>query len=93
MRSAEIVFLIARLFAVGFLLWALRKQRTDYFFIMVFGVVISLVLNITGLAWVFGILAVLYNPLFPFPFNQSTWEIINIIVSVIILASLIFIRN
>lgn len=93
MRLSEIVFLIARVFAVGFLVWTLRGQRYGYFVILVIGFIISKLLNMSRLAWILGSIAVLYNPLFPFNFNKSTWKIINIIVCVIVLASLLFIAK
>lgn len=32
----------------------------------------------TGWAWVFGIMAVLFNPIFPFYLSKDTWQLIDI---------------
>ena len=39
-------------------------------------------------AWVFGIIAVLFNPIRPFYFKRDTWQILDIVSGVIFLVSI-----
>ncbi|MBU1102753.1 hypothetical protein KJ853_03825 [Patescibacteria group bacterium] len=39
-------------------------------------------------AWIFGIVAVLFNPIIPFYFSRSTWQVIDIAVAIIFFVSL-----
>ena len=101
MRPLEFGFSIARLISVGLLLWALGRHSYEYykllrfiiFVIMAFGIYFSIKLNKIGWTWIFGSIAFLFNPVIPFHFNKSTWGIIDIIVSIIILGSLLFLRT
>lgn len=34
-------------------------------------------------AWIFGIIAVLFNPIIPFTFQRETWQIIDVVVAII----------
>lgn len=40
-------------------------------------------------SWIFFIVGILFNPIFPVYLDRSTWQIIDIIVAVIFIASLI----
>jgi len=37
--------------------------------------------------WIFGIIAILFNPIIPFTFQRETWQFIDVAVAVIFLAS------
>ncbi len=39
-------------------------------------------------AWIFGVIAVLFNPIIPFYFSRETWQPINIAVGIIFFISL-----
>lgn len=39
-------------------------------------------------AWVFGIMAVLFNPILPFYLSKDNWQLIDIIAAIIFLASI-----
>jgi len=41
-----------------------------------------------GWAWIFGIMAVLFNPIFPFYLSKNTWQSIDIIAAIIFFVSL-----
>jgi arginine exporter protein ArgO len=43
-------------------------------------------------AWIFGIIAVLFNPIIPITFSKDIWQIIDIIVAIIFFISL-FAKN
>ena len=45
-----------------------------------------------GWAWVFGIMVVLFNPIFPFYLSKDTWQLIDIGSAVLFLVS-IFTKN
>lgn len=38
--------------------------------------------------WIFGVVAVLFNPLFPFYFAKGTWQVLDAIVAAIFFVSL-----
>lgn len=44
--------------------------------------------NITW-AWIFGIIAILFNPIFPFYFSKNTWQVIDIITTIILFINII----
>ncbi|OGN20518.1 MAG: hypothetical protein A2910_01975 [Candidatus Yanofskybacteria bacterium RIFCSPLOWO2_01_FULL_39_28] len=44
-------------------------------------------------AWIFGIIAVLFNPIFPFYFTKETWQVIDVATAVVIFISLIKKKN
>jgi len=39
-------------------------------------------------AWIFGIIAALFNPIIPFTFQRNTWQPIDVIVAIIFFVSL-----
>jgi len=41
-----------------------------------------------GWTWIFGIIAVLFNPIIPFTFQRDIWQTIDVIVAVIFLVSI-----
>ena len=42
--------------------------------------------------WIFGIIAVLFNPIIPFTFQRNTWQFIDVVVAIIFFTS-IFSKN
>ncbi|MCX6760965.1 MAG: hypothetical protein NTZ84_02610 [Candidatus Nealsonbacteria bacterium] len=38
-------------------------------------------------SWIFGIIAILFNPIIPFAFQRETWQIIDLVVAIIFFAS------
>jgi len=38
--------------------------------------------------WIFGIIAILFNPIIPFTFQRGTWQFIDVIVAIIFFISL-----
>jgi len=45
-----------------------------------------------GWAWIFGIMAVLFNPIIPFYLSKDTWQLIDVISAIIFFVSL-FVRH
>jgi len=51
-------------------------------------------MQLTFWAWVFGLLAITFNPIVPFYLQRQTWQIIDYAAIVIIaLAAIVFTRN
>jgi len=42
----------------------------------------------TGWAWVFGVMAILFNPIMPFYFSKDTWQLIDFCSAVIFVVSI-----
>ncbi len=89
-------FLIARIIAIALLLWALDRHPYGYYKLLRFvvcgvsayGAYFSAEIKKTGWAWIFGSIALLFNPVIPFYFKRNIWGIIDIVASVIILISI-----
>ncbi len=43
--------------------------------------------------WIFGIIAILFNPLIPFTFQRGTWQFIDLSVAVLLLLSIFLLRK
>jgi uncharacterized membrane protein len=48
---------------------------------------IAIKINKIGLAWLYGFTALLFNPIFPAKLGGDTWEILDVFVIIVILAS------
>lgn len=44
--------------------------------------------NVT-LTWIFGLMAILFNPIIPFTFEKNVWQTIDVITAIIIIINLI----
>jgi len=44
-------------------------------------------------AWIFGIIAVLFNPILPIYFTKEIWQLVDIIVAVIFFVSLFILKD
>ena len=94
-------YIVARIIAVIFLFWALDRHPYDYYTFLRFvvcgvsayGAFISNEFGKDVWTWIFGIIAILFNPLIPIHLNKGTWAIIDIIVAIIFLISFHFIKK
>ena len=43
--------------------------------------------------WLFGIIALLFNPIIPFYLGKSSWQITDVIIGVIFIISIFFVRE
>ena len=92
---------IVRLIAVVLLLLALDKHPYGYYKLLrwvvcganVFAGFISMEQEKKTWVWVFGIIAVLFNPIIPFRLDRDTWHVIDLIVAVILGISTFIIRG
>ena len=91
-------FTIARLIAIGLLIWAVvQPMPYDFYTLLRFvvcGVTAFGAFNIyeksQGAAYVYGGIALLFNPFFPIHLSKDTWQVIDIITVFTILLFIIF---
>jgi len=50
-------------------------------------------LKLQGWAWVLGIMALIYNPLFPLHLTRTIWSVVNLVTVLIAIASVRFLRE
>lgn len=43
-----------------------------------------------GWAWIFGVIAVLFNPIIPFYFSKETWQFLDLVTGIIFLINILF---
>ena len=95
------ISIIVRLVAAGLLIWAVDRHPYDYYTVLRWVVCgsasyylyIAYKLRKIPWVWIFGIMAVLFNPIIPVHLNKSTWAPIDVISGGIILVSIFFIRE
>jgi hypothetical protein len=87
-----------KILAVVFLLGALESWPYSYYqflrwAILVIGAYtayISYQQQKMAWAWIFGIIAVLFNPIIPFYLSKDTWQSIDVIVAIVFFISLFY---
>ncbi len=90
-----------RIIAVLLLFWALDRHSYGYYSMLrfvtfgvgIYLVYISLILNKVPWAWVFGMIALIFNPIFPIHLGREIWAYVDIITGIIFLSSIFFIRE
>jgi hypothetical protein len=94
-------FSVARLIAVVLLVWALARHPIGYYTVLRFiicavngyGAYLAIRSRRIGWAWVFGAIAVLFNPLLSFRMTRHTWVYVDVGVAIFLVASIIWFRN
>ena len=94
-------FTIARIIAAGLLFWALGGHPYGYYTLLRFivcgvtayGAWFAYQLDKKGWVWCLGIIAILFNPIFPVHMDRGTWAIVDIGVAIILLVSLFGLRR
>lgn len=94
-------FIVFRLITFIFLLGALIELPYGYYTLLRFLVCgvsgytayIALELNKKSWVWIFGIIALLFNPLIPIYLDKGTWQIIDIITAIFFIISLFSIKK
>jgi len=84
-----------KILAILFLLWALTDNPYGYYqflrwvILIIGGYSAYLAYNSKNMGWavIFGLIAILFNPIVPFYFQRDTWQTIDIIVAVIFFTS------
>ena len=89
--------IFTKIIAIVMLLWALADNPYSYYQIL--RVVVCCIVGYLAYvkytkseiawAWVFGFIALLFNPIIPVHYKREAWIIIDIIVAVILMASIV----
>jgi hypothetical protein len=95
-----IIFTLARIIAAILLVWSLARHPFNYYEVLklvvsgvcLFGVYVSFKSKNVDWAWLFGALVVLFNPLFRIPLQRQTWNIIDVVVALFLLATIFLIK-
>ena len=101
MKNKNITFKIVRMISAIFLLVALadhpylyyRFLRLFTFIVSGYGLYQSVKIKDKLFSWLFGIIAFIFNPIFPLYFNKGLWHIIDVISGLILLVSIIPLRK
>lgn len=100
-KNLSLGFLIVRVITSIMLFWALLANPYSYYNILrivvcavcVYAVVKSISVEKNKWAWVFGVLAFVFNPIIPVHLDREAWAIIDVISGIVILISIFFIRS
>jgi Family of unknown function (DUF6804) len=90
------IFTVARLLTSALLLWALARHSIGYYTILrvitcslsAYAVYLTLQWKQVGWAFVFGAIAILFQPIFTFRMTRQTWQYVDVAVAVMLLASI-----
>lgn len=90
------LFILARIVTAGLLLWALARHPYSYYTLLrvittatcVLGIFCAFEWERKNWAWIFGCLAVLFNPIFPVALGREIWSIVDVAVAVFLLISI-----
>lgn len=88
---------MARIAAIAMLLWALGEHSYGYYTLVrwvVFGVAGYLSFSAArraaaGWAWLFGVTALLFNPLWPVLLGREIWRVVDLVVAAVLVISLV----
>jgi len=85
-----------KILAILFLLVALADNPYSYYQLLrwvlliigAYSTYLAYKLGKKAWAWIFGAIAILFNPIFPFTFQREAWQFIDVIVAIIFFVSL-----
>jgi hypothetical protein len=85
-----------KIIAVILLLWALTDNPYSYYQFLRWAILIIASYSAyffyeskkNDWVWIFGIIAILFNPIFPFYFSKDNWQLIDIISAILFFISL-----
>ena len=91
----------ARTIAAGLLFWSIARHPYDYFTILRFVVCavaiyvayLSYINKAIGCLWLFGVIAVLFNPLVIVRLSRQTWMPVDIATGIVMLISIWFVQE
>lgn len=97
----KVMFALARLVCAGMLVWALARHPYGYFQLLrivvigvcAFGIYCAVEWKKTGWAWVFGVLAILFNPLVPIALGRQIWKWVDVVVAIFLVATIFLMRE
>jgi len=101
MKSYLSLSVIARIGRSVLLFWALSRHPYGYFTLLrwvvcataVYTAYVSTTVNRTPWAWVFGLIALLFNPLIPARIDRATWAYLDVAIGILFLLSVFFVRE
>jgi hypothetical protein len=101
MRKYFSFSVIARIVGSIILLWALSRHSYGYFTLLrwivcataAYSAFLSITVNKLSWAWIFGIIALLFNPLIPVRIDRAAWIYLDVAVVVVFLISTFFLRE
>lgn len=97
------ISVIARLIATFLLLLSFTKQQIGFYQFLRWIVCATAIYTIyveykneeeiNTWLWMFGIIALLFNPIFPFYLGKSTWQIVDIGTAIFLIVSAFFVNG
>ncbi len=95
------IFIVARLVVGGLLIWALAKHPIGYYTILrlvtctvcAYGAYLAVQWKQTGWAFVFGAIAILFQPLIAFRMTKQTWNYVDIGTALFLVATIVLFRE
>jgi hypothetical protein len=99
--AAKIVFILARVITATLLVWALAKHPIGYYTILrlvtftvcAYGAYLAVQWKQPGWAFVFGAIAVLFQPFIVFRMTKQTWNYVDIATAIFLVATIFLFRE
>lgn len=93
--------IVARIVASSLLFWALARHHYGFYVLLrwvvcgasAFCAYLSFTLKSVPWRWLFALLAILFNPIFPIRLDRQTWAYFDVAAGLLLLASIFFIRE
>ena len=97
----NIVFIITRVITAGLLFWAISYHPYSYYNLLriivcavsIYGLINYVKMKNKLFAWIFGVMAFIFNPIIPVYLDKGLWQVIDVICGVILLISIFFIKG
>jgi hypothetical protein len=101
MKSNLTFSVVARIIASTLLFWALSRHPYGYFTLLrwvvcgvaAYSAYVSTTEKRIPWAWIFGIVALIFNPLIPARINRATWTYVDVAAGILFLLSVFFVRE
>src|SRR5260370_41224746 len=95
------VFIVARLSVSALLVWALAKHPIGYYSVLrvatcavcTYGAFLAVRWKQTGWAFIFGAIALLFQPLIVFRMTKQTWNYVDIATAILLVATIFLFRE
>ncbi len=95
------IFIVARVFSAALLVWALARHPIGYYTILrlvtcvvcAYGAYLAVQWKQTGWAFIFGSIAVLFQPFIAFRMTKQTWNYVDVAVAVFLVATVFLFRE
>jgi hypothetical protein len=99
--AAKVIFALARLITAALLLWALARHPIGYYTVLrlvtagvcLYAAYLAVHDKQTGWAFVFGAIAVLFQPFIAFRMTRQTWTYVDVATALVLLISIPWLWN